>query len=170
MRTQAIVAFIGLVVISIGSLFYLGILETFSTPNHWSMSYVTEFLSYVSLFILGWSSLVYINHWSDFAQMFISSSTAGFVHTLSNVIAYLYVVNVNLWTDFVYTLLTDPVNLWHTRAIMEIQLFYCLISQALFDGFTSLIGYIPNPVNNLFPGFGIFLRDTFILVADKVTG
>jgi hypothetical protein len=71
-----------------------------------------------------WTLLVSVNHLQDLVGLITQLNSDGSVFSyIATIYGYLYVINIDMGTEFIKVLLTNPSNIVSTRGIHELILF-----------------------------------------------
>lgn len=91
-----------------------------------------------------WLLIVTLNHWNLVYTTILTLPDGGsLLAAIPTLGAWLYVVLVDMSTEFFKTLLSNPANLGSTRTILELQLFIGLVFDTGSLVASTLISYIP---------------------------
>jgi hypothetical protein len=110
-----------------------------------SLNDVASVIGKILSISLVWTLLVSVNHLQDLVGLITQLNSDGSVFSyIATIYGYLYVINIDMGTEFIKVLLTNPSNIVSTRGIHELILFTDTIQSFSVYCWGKLIVYVPS--------------------------
>lgn len=106
-----------------------------------SISDLTSVLSHILVLTFAWSGMVFTNHWGEIISMLTEYNTwSAFIGAA---FAFYRVTVIDMGSEFFSVLLSNPIDLFSTKVILETLLFIDVITGSIYHVTTFVIGWVP---------------------------